>query len=183
MHCKVIILFAFFSFHAVKAQSFLKVDTAVYLEWNEERRLTWEDYEVRKNPSSQSGSLALTTVFHSIRGGMKNGRPNFQVRVLYVKDKSWTTDDTNSRLLGHERLHFDLAELYGRKIRKQIDILGRREVSELKVYKANIDALLNEFKRKSLNYDKETEHGRILLEQEKWSKLVNIELIRLEKYK
>lgn len=166
----------------LSAQSFLKVDTAVYIEWEEERPLSWADYVYKKSAKKRKGSLALTTVFHSVRGSIKNDHPHFEVRVLYDKTKSWTTDPRDPILLNHEKLHFDLAELYGRKIRKQIDILGKRGESQLKKYRADIRTLLDEFKRQSIAYDKETGHGRFSDAQQKWNDFVFSEMKRLKSY-
>lgn len=175
------ILFFFWITGTLTAQSFLEVDTTEYIEWQEERPLGWSDYQFKRMASKEA--YALTTVFHSIRGGMKKGKPNFQVRVLYVKKESWTTNNTSSALLNHEKLHFDLAELYGRKMRRQIEILGRRGEKSMKVYKANIEELLNAFNRRSLDYDKETDHGKLAEPQLEWHDYISSELHRLKKYK
>lgn len=152
------------------------------IEWQEASRLDWQDYELRNSKSDGESMFALTKVFHSVRGGMKAGKPNFQVKVLFVKKGSWTTTYANSRLLAHEQLHFDLAELYGRKLRSTIASLGRQEIQDLKIYKARIERLLDEFKSKSLSYDEETIHGRIPEKQQEWQAYVAHELNRLSKY-
>ncbi|MHA7101357.1 DUF922 domain-containing protein [Roseivirga pacifica] len=163
-------------------QGFLTVDTLAFIEWNEDRPISWEDYGVRtfgKKPSS----FAITSVTHSVRGGLKNGEPNFQVKVLFVKKDSWTSDTTNVRLFEHERLHFDLAELYGRKIRKQIVMLGNQGIDKLSVYKRYVRLLLDEYKRKSMDYDAETRHGALFDQQQEWEEFVHHELERLIDFK
>lgn len=166
-----------------QGQTFLKVDSARFIEWQEDRPLTWDDFKVRKTKKDVQSLFALTSVFHSVRGGLKEGRPNFEVKVLYVKKDSWTTSVTSQRLLAHEQLHFDLAELYGRKIRNDIDALGKSGEDNLRVYKKRIKRLLDEFNSKSELYDRETQHGRIKEKQEEWQLFVEHELQRLNKYK
>jgi len=164
-------------------QAFLRVDTSEYIEWNEGRPLQWSDFVYKPLEAGNKDYFALTTVFHSVRGGMKNGKPNFQVRVLYVKKESWTTNVRSNDLLDHEKLHFDLAELYGRKLRKQIEEMGKAGEKDISKYSATIKLLLDEFKRKSSIYDTETLHGRDFEQQEVWNEFVKYELNRLNKYK
>ena len=178
----VIFAFCLVTFN-LNGQSFLEVDTLEYIEWNEEKLLVWSDYKYFEQSSNKNDGYALTTVFHSVRGGMKKGKPNFQVRVLYVKNKSWTTNVVSQELLNHEKLHFDLAEVYGRKMRKQIESLGNRGVKKLKTYKAYIEQILADFKSKSYEYDKETNHGREPSAQKTWNQFIQYELNRLNGYK
>ncbi|WP_286757075.1 DUF922 domain-containing protein [Roseivirga sp. UBA838] len=164
-----------------KAQ-FLTVDTTAYIEWSDNLYLSWKDFRFRKQKSKEERGLALTSVTHSIRGGIFNDEPRFEVKVLFVKKDSWTTDSTSIALLAHEKLHFDIAELYGRKIRKQISELHKRGERDLKVYNKYVRQLLADFKRFSLNYDKETGHGRDSERQNEWFELVFSELERLKQY-
>ena len=166
----------------VKAQ-YLEVDTAQFIEWSDELYLSWEDYQLKKSKrSNEEGGVALTSVFHSVRGGIIKGEPRFEVKVLFVKKDSWTTDPTNIVLLAHEKLHFDIAEMFGRKIRKQIADLYDRGERDLKIYNKYVKILLGDFKRFSSNYDKETRHGSDSEEQKAWFDLVYSELDRLKLY-
>ena len=117
----------------VQAQ-YLEVDTASYIEWTDELYLNWKDYRFKNKGKKEAGGMALTSVRHSVRGGIIEDTPRFEVKVLFVKADSWTTDSTDIALLAHEKLHFDIAELYGRKIRKQLDDLFERGERDLKIY-------------------------------------------------
>lgn len=163
---------------------FLEVDTTKYIVWDEDRPLTWEDYP--KIGSRQSTEFrdnnALTAVTHSIRGGFEKGAPNFEVYVLFKIEDSWTTTREDEQLFAHEKLHFDIAELYGRKLRKQIAAMGSQKVQNLTEYRKKIKYLLDEFKIKSMDYDEATLHGSLLDKQEEWQSFVSSELQRLHKY-
>lgn len=161
---------------------YLEVDTASYIEWSENLYLNWQDYVFMEFGREDGSGMALTSVKHSVRGGIVGGEPKFEVKVLFVKNDSWTTDSTSITLLAHEKLHFDIAELYGRKIRKQIDELFKRGERDLKIYNKNVRQLLGDFKRFSHNYDKETRHGRDFDKQKVWFDNVYSELERLKLY-
>lgn len=176
------LLILVFNLLSLSGQSFLTIDTARYIEWQNDDQLKWTDYQLRNLDKEKKSFLALTEVFHSVRGHIEEGDPNFEVRVLFVKKGSWTTTYGSKRLLAHEQLHFDLAELYGRKLRSTIASLGRQEVSDLKAYKLRIRRLLDEFKRKSMTYDNETVHGQLADKQRDWRHFVDYELNRLSQY-
>ncbi|MFY0592179.1 DUF922 domain-containing protein [Roseivirga sp.] len=179
------IIFLFFvSVHSwAQEGNFLKVDPKQYVVWDENRPLTWDDYLLVKSDSIDLGVTALTAVTHSIRGGITKGKPNFQVYVLFKRRKSWTTTTDDDQLFEHERLHFDLAELYGRKLRKQIEAMGNQGITKLSEYRKSIKFLLSEFKRKSALYDRETFHGALSEKQLEWRNFVSSEMQRLHKYK
>lgn len=52
------------------------------------------------------------------------GYEKMNVSARFYKNQSWTTTTKNSILI-HERLHFDIAELFARKIRKRFEELKR----------------------------------------------------------
>ncbi|OEK04813.1 DUF922 domain-containing protein [Roseivirga misakiensis] len=188
MHIGSKLIFLFFftlSVHQGIAQKtgFLKVDTTRYIVWSDERPLTWSDYRLLKSDTIDLGITALTAVTHSVRGGIEKGKPNFEVYVLFKKRRSWTTSRSDSLLFEHERLHFDLAELYGRKLRKQIAAMGSQNEKRLSAYRKKIKILLEEFKRKSALYDYETVHGEQQIKQAEWRNYVSYEMQRLHKYK
>lgn len=165
----------------VQAQ-YLKVDTTAYIEWADDLYMNWKDYRFRERRHSDDSGMALTSVIHSVRGGIIKDKPRFEVKVLFVKKDSWTTDSTSITLLAHEKLHFDIAELYGRKIRKQIDELFKQGERDLKIYNKYVKQLLGDFKRFSQNYDRETRHGKDFDQQKAWFDVVYSELDRLKVY-
>ncbi|MBO3697509.1 DUF922 domain-containing protein [Roseivirga sp. E12] len=159
---------------------YLKVDTTKYIPWSEERPITWLDYE--RLDTEVMNASALTAVTHSIRGGMSKGKPSFEVYVLFKIEDSWTTTTTDSTLFAHEKLHFDIAEMYGRMLRKQIAAMGDKGVTDLAEYRKAIKYLLAKFNEKSFEYDDETNHGAVLKEQKRWQIFVSSELQRLHEY-
>ncbi len=149
------------------------------VEWQEGRLLSWDDYRLRVFTSNK-GQLAVTSVKHSVRGYLNNEIPDFEVKVLFIGNDSWTTDKEDSALLAHEQLHFDIGELFRRKIVKRIDGLRRQGEKQKAIYRYVIRKELNEFRVFSKSYDKATRYGSLKEEQEKWQKDVWEELKRLQ---
>ncbi len=168
--------------NGVSAQSgkYLNVDTTKYVVWSQERPISWSDYT--QLDTEYANATALTAVTHSVRGGMSKGKPRFEVYVLFKKEDSWVTDTSDTALFAHEKLHFDIAEMYGRMLRKQIAAMGKRGVDDLSEYRKAIKYLLAKFKEKSFEYDEETKHGTLASEQRRWQTFVSSELQRLHEY-
>ena len=148
------------------------------VEWAEGSPLSWNDYRLRVFKSNR-GQLAITSVRHSVRGYLNEEIPDFEVKVLFVKNDSWTTDKEDLELLAHEQLHFDIGELFRRKIVKRINGLRRQGEKQKAIYRYVIRKELSEFRNFSKSYDKATRHGSLKEEQEKWEKDVWEELKRL----
>ncbi len=148
------------------------------IEWNETRPLVWKDYPMIKLRGGKKG-LALTSVKHSVVGKMENGGPDFDVKVYFIDKDSWTTDSTNQNLLAHEQLHFDIGELYRRKIQQKVKRLRDTGEKQKAIYRYAIKKLLSDFRIFSREYDKVTRHGTLSSEQQKWKNKVGEELNRL----
>ena len=98
----------------------------------------------------------------------------------FKKKESWTRNTDSEQLLAHEQLHFDVTELYARKLRKKLSELkdpcskGASKVQG--IYNSNFDEL-HEYQA---SYDKQTKHGINKKEQAKWVETVAKELKELE---
>ena len=147
-------------------------------EWSEERPLTWSDYVLKKFKSGKK-EIAITSVKHRVVGYMENGVPEFEVKVVFVAKDSWTSDTTNMALLAHEQLHFDIGELYRRKIEEKIKRLQKDGEKQKAIYRYVIRKSLSDFRIFSEEYDRETKHGVLKGMQQKWQTKVWEELNRL----
>ncbi|WP_264524259.1 hypothetical protein [Flavobacterium sp. N502536] len=147
--------------------------------WSKNRKLTWEDF---KGIPDRTDSLTVAGTTSTIKfeySTTKNMITNYKLQSIFIKSKSWTI--TNSiQLLAHEQLHFDITELYARKIRKSFDSLRMRknynEENYTSIYNSNI------VKSHDLNklYDNEVFGNNI--NQNQWIKKISNEILKLRKY-
>lgn len=168
----------FFCFSGLLGQEESDTESEV-IEWKEGKLLTWDDYKLRVF-KSQNGQLAITSVKHSVRGYLNDEIPDFEVKVLFIKSDSWTTDKEDLQLLAHEQLHFDIGELFRRKIVKRINGLRKQGEKQKAIYRYVIRKELSDFRNFSKSYDKATRHGSLKEEQVKWQRDVWEELKRLQ---
>jgi hypothetical protein len=150
------------------------------LEWNEFYELQWSDFQGPRGESAIGD--AGTAVKIKAVPFYVGKKIDYDVLAYFDRQKSWSTDRSNE-LLAHEQLHFDIAELYARKIRKKIRQLQSSGVNELEVFNRHIRELLEESNDEDIRYDAETLHGSIVKKQALWAKQVKEALDDLSDYK
>ena len=155
-------------------------NTPQVIEWNEYYDLSWRDF-MGKRPGDAAGD-AGTVVQIKAKPFLVKNEVHYDVYALFVKDKSWAEAYT-APLLAHEKLHFDIAELYARKIRKKISEMRAENVTQVDAFNLAIEELLQESNEMDMQYDIETLHGAMQDKQKEWSDKVKAELNSLRKFK
>jgi len=150
------------------------------ISWNEFYRLQWHDF--RGVPDENSRGDAGAAVQIKAKPFLVKKEIRYEVVALFNRNKSWARDHSPS-LLAHEQVHFDIAELYARKIRKRVNELNERGVSDLSTYNTAIQKLLLESNRADEQYDLETLHGALSKKQTAWVTKVKEDLSNLQRYK
>ena len=157
------------------------VDAALReLTWNEYYKLQWDDFQGEPDPGSHGD--AATSVQIKAKPFLVRKKIHYDVTAIFNRAKSWYRDQSAS-MLPHEQLHFDIAELYARKIRRKIDEMRRQGINNIKTYNAAIHELLLESNEVDQQYDIETLHGGMSRKQEAWSQRIKEELASLKEYR
>jgi hypothetical protein len=156
------------------------VDTADTISWHS-KRLTWDDFTGRPDPRYMN-SVALTSSGINVffRGYEHN--PNITVTCTFYRNHSWVKPEgRNKEVLQHEQLHFDIAELHARKLRRAIASLPKSqrtwETIERMYNRAN-----DECGAYQTRYDGATHHSILRDVQQQWNKRVAAELHELSAY-
>jgi hypothetical protein len=87
-------------------------------------------------------------------------------------------EDANRELLQHEQLHFDMAELAARKIRRRIEEAKNSCTAdgEQAVLNRFVGEVTRDYRQEQIRYDQETKHGTFLFGQGKWESRVETDL-------
>lgn len=155
-------------------------DPKEHILWNEFYKLRWDDFQ--GSAAEDAAGDAATSVQIKAKPYMVKNKVRYNVYALFNKKKSWSRDQS-AQLLVHEQLHFDLAEVFARKIRKKIRELSAQNVNDVKVYNQAIQILLQESNEADQRYDLETLHGALDQKQAAWAKQIHDELVALKNYK
>lgn len=139
------------------------------LEWNGSRRLTWADYKAVPNP--ESDAAASTTTYLGIDYNITSTSFSYKIYSRFSKTRSWGLHKT-AYILSHEQGHFDIAEIFARKLHKKMsEYTFNRKTYEKDLKKIYID-VTKEKEEMQNRYDKETNHSINKEEQANWLKKI-----------
>jgi len=154
--------------------------------WSADRKLTWSDF-----PTIAKINTPYKAMTHSgIRfdGAYEGDQLTLSVACYFIKSKSWQLEGhASEKLLRHEQGHFDITEIFARKLRQRYQSLdlqrlsseGQAGFSKIEaIYQATYDAMEKEQER----YDKETDHSKNAEKQLQWDRYIAKELKQLESF-
>lgn len=145
--------------------------------WSKTRKLAWSDFQgnishdktheginvYKESEEDAARSRVAIALYFQCEGS----KANHTVRAEFEKNNSWYyAKHKTEAVLSHEQLHFDITELYARKLKMKLVALNNPcDKSYVgKVYQANEEA----FGKFSDQYDIETSHGVNKLKQSEW---------------
>ena len=150
-----------------------------YIDWQENRRLSWSDFEGQVNRESEAA--ALTSTYLGFQYRVKNNVFTYNIACRFAKKRSWGLIK-NDWILNHEQGHFDISELYARYLHEAI----AEYPLDLKNLKSDLDQLYQEYmeyKEEFQNqYDEETNFSRNKEKQIEWSNKINDLLLEMEDF-
>jgi len=165
---------------------FAQIDTVdenrIY--WNKNFTLVWEDFKgdptQSKETSAALSNIALPYGFETY----SDGKVIISIYTCFLKNTSWVKDRfKNKVLLQHEQLHFDIAELFRRKIVKELSETDLNIKNTEVVLKSIMNKIWGgEYKKMQELYDAETNFSRIIRGQIEWNNKIALELEKLEQY-
>jgi len=151
--------------------------------WSATRKLDWKDFRSKPPPNTLAG--ALSAISHDYAVGCRDQALQLRVQTIFVPGRSWVTyrivsSGLASRVgIRHEQIHFDLAEVYTRRIRKMFRELRDpcpRSDAELA---GMVEQIIKEHWTAQRRYDTETENGQLEAKQNDWEKRIAAELTAL----
>lgn len=139
------------------------------LEWDPSRKLSWADYKARPNPDSDAA--ASTTTYLGINYNITSRSFSYKIYSRFSKTRSWGLHKT-AYILSHEQGHFDIAEIFARKLHKK---MSEYEFNR-KTYNKDLDKIYRDVTKEKEDtqnqYDKETNHSINKTEQLLWLKKI-----------
>ena len=150
-----------------------------FIEWDFNNKITWGNFHAKADSNSDYTAECIT--FFKCSFYTKNDSVFCRVRTFFNTAKSWRKQTLldNSYDINHEQLHFNITEIFARKIRQLIITNSLNEESVQKIYNENVKAC-NDFQNL---YDKETNHSINKIKQANWAKEINTLLLSLNPYK
>ncbi|MBA3899877.1 MAG: DUF922 domain-containing protein [Bacteroidetes bacterium] len=153
-----------------------------YIYWKDDSELSWEAFKGKPKVYSKGGAAAFTGIDRYFTYESKS--LTIIVIAFFSKSKSWVKEeDKTSSTLAHEQLHFDISELYARKMRKKYRENRFKKRNFKEDFNKIAEKILVELNLFQNIYDKETTNPRNEEKQQEWAERVKKELLELEEYK
>ncbi|MEM6842495.1 MAG: hypothetical protein AAF632_09745 [Bacteroidota bacterium] len=156
------------------------------IQWSSDRKLTWADFKGMPTIVSNSNVGAQSYCGFGFQSNYVTAfsKAKIFVHATFDCNLSWVRDDQKHRdeLLEHEQFHFNLSEVYARKLRKRF--------SETQLSAGNINTEANtifkqiyaEYLNRQELYDFETKHGLDKGQQKRWQFTIRQELLDLQSF-
>ena len=188
-------IFFLIGFISLMSFSFVKDN---FILWQENKKLKIQDFKadnkdtVKVNRQQFLGAISAIRIEYSSFQRNKNSVPDFSIKTYFDPNESWMLLK-NDYVLQHEQIHFDLTELYARKMRKSVESLRQKNVTNISIYRKKIQRW-NAMKEKASNqFDADNQDyyikiGQKILfqknpKQEAWKKKVDRELFQYSLFK
>lgn len=165
-------------FCAILFLSFTEKRNEDYIPWNSKRKLIWDDFKMA-TPVNTSDA-ALTTTYVGFSFSRNRDEIKFEIECKFQKSRSWVRVNSDY-ILKHEQGHFDIAEIFARKLNKEITafLAKSKQHEELnKIY----TQVMNEKGDLQQLYDDETNHSIHKTQQTAWDKKIQAMLEELKEY-
>ena len=103
---------------------------------------------------------------------------SYNIYPVFFRYLSWLYDTTQ---LPHEQLHFDISEVYARKMRRCIQLM-KKDPDNYEWLKIKLNELYYDHAKYHVLYDKETHSGKFVNMQLLWNRNIATQLDTLKKY-
>jgi hypothetical protein len=136
-------------------------NTAGSFEWSEARKLSWGDFTGTYKPDDGDRAAAGTCCSIGFNAHLTaRGEVEVSIFNAFNPNGSWVIrEQRNPRLLAHEQGHFDICELYTRKLRERVSKLIVTASNFSTIYKKVYAELYEEYNAAQQRYEEETMHG------------------------
>ncbi|MBV6462357.1 MAG: hypothetical protein HJHJAOHD_02506 [Flavobacteriales bacterium] len=152
-----------------------------YIPWTENYKLKWNDFN---GNISNLPIDALTVIIREVKQvGLSKSSININIFCYFDRNSSWKRYNVGKNLLEHEQLHFDLAEIFTRKLRKAYMEYISYDLNETAIELKEIrEKIYLEEKKMDELYDQETNFSKNKEKQKEWEKKIKAMLKEYEQY-
>jgi Holliday junction resolvase RusA-like endonuclease len=148
-----------------------------FISWSEKRKLVWDDFKAA--PLQMGNVAALTSTHLGFSYKMSDGKVSYFIECQFEKNKSWGLVK-NDNVLRHEQGHFDIAEMFARKLYKELSAYQFNRNTFQKDLDNIYKKIVDEKTKYQQLYDDETNYSQDKNNQEEWLKKIEAELVLLK---
>ena len=151
--------------------------------WDAGRQLNWKDYNGQADNNAPNDARTFGGMNYEYQK-QANGDLKFILYVTFDPKQSWVKKKkATDYLLNHEQCHFDIYEIYGRILMKQ---LHDQNIFKDKNFNNKVKELFqnnfHDMYKFQDEYDKETHHSEIEPKQKEWTEKIKAMLTQYKDY-
>ncbi|WP_240729799.1 DUF922 domain-containing protein [Flavobacterium sp. ASW18X] len=149
--------------------------------WQSKQKLSWSDFKgkIPKDAAAAATTASGITYNYSANIWYHEVKVTITITAFFYPNQSWYRPElVNERVLQHEQLHFNITELYARKMKLVVERTAFTENVKEEIQKIYKDTL-KEMKDLQERYDWETSFSRNAEAQQRWNKRIAEALERL----
>jgi hypothetical protein len=154
--------------------------------WSATRRLTAADFLARTDGRYPLSVAALTASDIKAGAACRDFVFSGSVKATFDPNTSWIRNPQKltEALLRHEQLHFDITEIYARRLRQKLVVFKQTaDCNKLQPAFNNLTkGVYAEWGREESRYDQETGNGLNAAKQDYWERQVQIKLDQLKEF-
>lgn len=155
------------------------VNTNTYVEnqisWSPDQKLRWSDFRGAApfgHAFDAESYAGIGFTYTPVRRGDRV-LINWEVTAYFDRKASWVNrKSATDRLLAHEQVHFDIAEIFARQLRARLRKTRLTVDNVNKVMEEYLDDALADMSTYNNRYDRETRHGLVREAQAEWQQKV-----------
>lgn len=149
-----------------------------FIPWSNQR-LTWDDFLCE--PKKGTDAVASTSTSLGIAYQLDNGKLVYDITCNFSKTKSWGLLKTDY-ILAHEQGHFDITEIFARKLNEALQNYELNKRSFKKDVSGIYQSIVRQKEEFQKMYDGETDHSRNRKAQYEWLEKIQQLLDETEVY-
>ena len=156
------------------------------IRWSASRRLTWEDFKAKPPAGYLHGAQSALSYSYSF--GCRSGVLYSDVVALFLPQQSWVarrilSSGLASRVgIEHEQVHFDLAEVFARRVRRRFATLDDPCPRSDEALNQIAEQIFREHADEQRRFETDTRAGEIEATQIQWSVRIARDLAALEQF-
>lgn len=144
--------------------------------------MTWDDFKGKAPAGRTPAAITASGISYTYSANLLHHEVllDHRVTAYFYPDESWYRPELcNDNTLAHEQLHFDISELFARKMGARLDRTSFSDDVKAEVRRIYGDILL-ELKGVQDLYDQETDYSRNRAKQAQWNLRIAQALQRVE---
>jgi hypothetical protein len=155
--------------------------------WKEGLKLNWSNFKSNINNKRGANIVAYTNcgwVYSVVKSTNPKSPVKVKIQTIFNEDQSWKdAERINDYVLGHEQKHFDIAEIFARKLRKSVHEKIKNSGDFNKNFQGLYNKILSDYRTFQVSYDTDTKNGINEEKQAEYDIKIAEELDNLKNYK